>query len=69
MIFPGDSKGAVIGSRPYSIGRRGLPRQNGDVWREGFCEWGAVMKASEFFADRALGLLLRAVFAAVTAIF
>ena len=27
------------------------------------------MKASEFFADRALGLLLRAVFAAVTAIF
>lgn len=25
MIFPGESKGAVIGSRPYSIGRRGLP--------------------------------------------
>lgn len=34
-----------------------------------FASGGAVMKASEFFADRALGLLLRAVFAAVTAIF
>jgi len=22
VIFPGESKGAVIGSRPYSIGRR-----------------------------------------------